>query len=57
MEFVMQVSWCFRSDTQHETNGHIREDLIMKSMHLKRWERWIEMGGEIDDFYTSLNII
>ena len=28
----------------------IREELMMKCMHPSRLERWIEMGGEIDDF-------
>ena len=28
----------------------IREELMMKCMYPKRLERWIEMGGEIDDF-------
>ena len=28
----------------------IREELIMKCMHPSRLERWIEMGGDIDDF-------
>jgi hypothetical protein len=28
----------------------IKEELIMKCMHPSRLERWIEMGGEIDDF-------
>lgn len=28
----------------------IREELMMKCMHPKRLERWLEMGGEIDDF-------
>ena len=28
----------------------IREELIMKCMHPSRLERWIEMGGNIDDF-------
>ena len=28
----------------------IREELMMKSMHPARMERWLEMGGEIDDF-------
>jgi hypothetical protein len=35
----------------------IREDLITKSMHPKRLERWIGLGGEIDDFYASGNLI
>ena len=28
----------------------IREELVMKCMHPSRLERWIEMGGDIDDF-------
>lgn len=28
----------------------IREELMMKSMHPSRLERFLEMGGEIDDF-------
>jgi hypothetical protein len=28
----------------------IREELMMKCMHPRRLERWIEMGGDIDDF-------
>jgi hypothetical protein len=28
----------------------IREELMMKCMHPSRLERWIEMGGDIDDF-------
>ena len=28
----------------------IREELLMRCMHPSRLERWIEMGGEIDDF-------
>ena len=28
----------------------IREELMIKSMHPRRLERWIEMGGDIDDF-------
>ena len=28
----------------------IREELIMKSMHPSRLERFLEMGGNIDDF-------
>ena len=28
----------------------IREKLMMKCMHPKRLERWLEMGGEIEDF-------
>ena len=28
----------------------IKEELIMKSMHPSRLERFLEMGGEIDDF-------
>jgi hypothetical protein len=28
----------------------IREELIMKCMHPSRLERFIEMGGDIDDF-------
>ena len=45
-------------DQMHHTKRMdiIREDLIMKSMHPKRLERWIELGGEIDDFYASGNL-
>ena len=28
----------------------IREELIMRCMHPSRLERWIDMGGDIDDF-------
>jgi hypothetical protein len=28
----------------------IREELMMKSMHPRRLERWLELGGDIDDF-------
>ena len=28
----------------------IREELLMRCMHPSRLERWIEMGGDIDDF-------
>jgi hypothetical protein len=28
----------------------IREELTMKCMHPKRLERFLEMGGDIDDF-------
>jgi hypothetical protein len=28
----------------------VREELMMKCMHPRRLERWIEMGGDIDDF-------
>jgi hypothetical protein len=28
----------------------IREELMMTIMHPKRLEKWIEMGGDIDDF-------
>jgi hypothetical protein len=28
----------------------IREELMMKCMHPRRLERWINMGGDIDDF-------
>jgi len=28
----------------------IREELMMRCMHPSRLERWIEMGGDIDDF-------
>ena len=28
----------------------IREELIMKCMHPSRLHRWLEMGGDIDDF-------
>ena len=28
----------------------IREELLMKCMHPARLERWLEMGGDIDDF-------
>ena len=28
----------------------IREELMMKCMHPSRLERWVEMGGDIDDF-------
>ena len=28
----------------------IRGELMMKCMHPRRLERWIEMGGDIDDF-------
>jgi hypothetical protein len=28
----------------------IREELIMKTMHPRRLDKWIDMGGEIDDF-------
>lgn len=28
----------------------IKEELMMKCMHPKRLSRWIEMGGDIDDF-------
>jgi hypothetical protein len=28
----------------------IREELIMESMHPRRLEKWLEMGGDIDDF-------
>jgi hypothetical protein len=28
----------------------IREELLMKCMHPGRLERWINMGGDIDDF-------
>jgi hypothetical protein len=28
----------------------IREELMMKCMHPSRLERWIEMGGDVDDF-------
>ena len=28
----------------------IREELMIKCMHPSRLERWIEMGGEIEDF-------
>ena len=27
-----------------------REELMMKCMHPNRLERWIELGGDIDDF-------
>jgi hypothetical protein len=28
----------------------IREEMMMKCMHPSRLERWIEMGGDIEDF-------
>jgi hypothetical protein len=28
----------------------IREEMMMRCMHPSRLERWIEMGGDIDDF-------
>ena len=28
----------------------IREELLMRCMHPSRLERWLEMGGDIDDF-------
>ena len=28
----------------------IREELAMKCMHPRRLERWIELGGDLDDF-------
>ena len=28
----------------------VREELMMKCMHPRRLERWLEMGGDIDDF-------
>ena len=28
----------------------IREELIMKCMHPRRLQKWIKMGGNIDDF-------
>ena len=28
----------------------IREEMMMKCMHPRRLERWIEMAGDIDDF-------
>jgi hypothetical protein len=28
----------------------IREEMMMKCMHPSRLERWIEMGGDVDDF-------
>jgi hypothetical protein len=28
----------------------IREELMMRCMHPSRLERWIEMGGDIDEF-------
>jgi Leu/Phe-tRNA-protein transferase len=34
----------------HERMNIIREELIMKCMHPRRLERWIELCGDIDDF-------
>ena len=33
-----------------ERMNKIKEELIRKCMHPSRLEKWIEMGGDIDDF-------
>jgi hypothetical protein len=40
----------FNYELLTERMNIIREELMMKCMHPSRLERWIEMGGEIDDF-------
>ena len=38
---------------QYRTNQRmniIREELMMRCMHPSRLERWIETGGDVDDF-------
>lgn len=44
--FKKQINYKFLTDRMNI----IREELMMKCMHPKRLERFLEMGGEIDDF-------
>ena len=44
--FIKTVNYKFL----YQRMNIIREELMMKCMHLSRLERWVEMGGDIDDF-------
>ena len=44
--FIKKINYKFLKDKM----DIIREELIIKCMHPRRLQRWIEMGGEIDDF-------
>ena len=48
--FIKKINYKFLKDKM----DIIREELIIKCMHPRRLQRWIEMGGEIDDFQIFL---
>ena len=53
-DFLGQNPSIFKKKTNYkylyQRMNVMREELMMKCMHPSRLERWIEMGGEIDDF-------